>query len=69
MSAKTVYGSMLSPREAERRLREAGARMTAQRHAVLEILAGNRTHPTAEEIIAMVRDKLGCVSTATVIIL
>lgn len=57
---------MLEPREAERQLREQGARMTAQRRAVLEILSGNRTHPTAEELVAAVRERLGCVSAATV---
>lgn len=61
-----VYGTMLAPEEAEQRLRESGARMTAQRHAVLNILSGNRTHPTAEEIIAEVRDRLGCVAPATI---
>ena len=40
--------------------------MTAQRHAVLDILAGNRTHPTAEDIIAEVRRRLGCVASATI---
>lgn len=61
-----VYGAMLKPDEAERRLREQGARMTAQRLAVLEILSGNRTHPTADEIVADVRDRLGCVAPATI---
>lgn len=61
-----VYGTMLKPDEAERRLREQGARMTAQRLAVLEILSGNRTHPTADEIVADVRDRLGCVAPATI---
>ena len=57
---------MLEPQEAAGRLREHGARMTAQRHAVLEMLSGNRTHPAAEEIVAEVRDKLGCVAPATI---
>jgi Fur family peroxide stress response transcriptional regulator len=57
---------MLTPQEAERRLREQGARMTAQRHAVLDILSDNRTHPTAEAIVAEVRERLGCVSPATI---
>lgn len=57
---------MLDPREAERQLRQQGARMTAQRRAVLEILAGNRTHPTPEALIAEVRERLGCVSPATI---
>jgi len=61
-----VYGTMLSPDEAERSLREQGARMTAQRRAVLGILSGNRTHPTADEVVSEVRRRLGCVSPATV---
>ncbi|MCE5237354.1 transcriptional repressor [bacterium] len=61
-----VYGTMLSPREAEKRLRERGARMTPQRRAVLNILAGNRTHPTAEAVVAEVRERLGCVAPATI---
>lgn len=61
-----VYGTMLDPEVASARLREAGARMTAQRRSVLEILAGNRTHPTAEAVIAQVQAKLGYVSPATV---
>lgn len=57
---------MLRPDEAERQLRQHGARMTAQRHAVLEVLAGNRNHPAAEEVVAQVRDRLGCVAPATI---
>lgn len=60
------YGTMLSPEEAERSLREHGARMTAQRRAVLNILHGNRTHPTADEVVGEVRDRLGCVAPATI---
>ncbi|MEI6503110.1 MAG: Fur family transcriptional regulator [Armatimonadota bacterium] len=61
-----VYGAMLTPAEAEEQLRKHGARMTAQRHAVLAILSGNRTHPTAEEMVAAVRERLGCVAPATI---
>lgn len=57
---------MLTPREAAEELRKQGARMTAPRYAVLEILAGNRTHPTADNLVALVRDKLGCVAPATI---
>ena len=41
-------------------------RMTPQRHAVLDILSGNRTHPTADDIVAEVRNRLGCVAPATI---
>jgi Fur family transcriptional regulator, peroxide stress response regulator len=61
-----VYGTMLEPDEAARRLQQSGARMTAQRLAVLQILSGNRTHPTAEEIETDIRNRLGCVASATV---
>ena len=61
-----VYGAMLSPELAALRLKESGARMTAQRRAVIDILAGNRTHPTAEEVASQVEAKLGCVSPATI---
>lgn len=61
-----AYGAMLRPEEAEAQLRQQGARMTAQRHAVLEILSGNRTHPTAEAVVAEVRERLGCVAPATI---
>ena len=60
------YGSMLAPEEAERRLQQQGARLTAPRRAVLRVLAGNRSHPSAEEIADQVRAKLGCVAPATV---
>lgn len=63
---RVKYGSMLNPVEAARRLQESGARMTAQRRAVLDILHDNRTHPTAEEIELQVRKRLGCVASATV---
>lgn len=65
-AANMVLGKMLSPDEAERSLREQGARMTAQRRAVLSILSGNRTHPTADEVVGEVRQRLGCVSPATI---
>lgn len=61
-----VYGEMLTPELAEARLRDVGARMTAQRRAVLKILSGNRTHPTADAIISLVRARLGYVSPATI---
>ncbi|MHB0911874.1 MAG: Fur family transcriptional regulator [Armatimonadota bacterium] len=60
------YGAMLSPELAATMLREKGARMTAQRLAVLEILHNNRTHPTAEMVIEQVQGRLGCVSPATI---
>lgn len=60
------YGAMLDVQLATTRLRDSGARMTAQRRAVLEILKDNRTHPTAEVLIEQVKAKLGCVAPATI---
>lgn len=66
MPKTSVYGAMLQPEHAAAQLRAQGARMTAQRRAVLEILADNRTHPTAETLVAQVRDRLGCVAPGTI---
>lgn len=65
-STSAVFGAMLEPELAAVRLRDSGARMTAQRWAVLEMLHGNRTHPCADEIVAQVQRKLGCVAPATI---
>jgi len=62
----SVYGAMLKPEEAEHELRGQGARITAQRRAVLDILHGNRTHPTAEALVDEVRLRLGCVAPGTI---
>ena len=60
------FGAMLDVDLAIARLKESGARMTAQRRAVLTILDGNRTHPTAETLIEQVHGRLGCVAPATI---
>lgn len=65
-ASQSQAGGMISRDRALSRLRESGARMTAQRRAVLDVLEGNRTHPTAEDIIARVQQKLGDVSPATI---
>lgn len=57
---------MLDPDLAAEELKSSGARMTAQRKAVIDILSGNRSHPTADCIISQVRERLGCVSSATI---
>jgi Fur family transcriptional regulator, peroxide stress response regulator len=56
----------LVPDVAEGMLRAAGVRMTPQRRVVLQILDGNRTHPTAAAIVEEARKRLGCVSVATI---
>ena len=40
--------------------------MTPQRRVVLQLLDGNRTHPTAARIVEQTRERLGCVSVATI---
>lgn len=40
--------------------------MTPQRRAVLGVLDGNRSHPTAAEIVEQVRGRIGAVSVATI---
>ena len=61
-----AYGQMLTPEEAERRLREQGSRMTAPRRALIQLLAGNGGHPTAEDLTTRVRAHLGKIPAATV---
>lgn len=56
----------LRPETAEAMLRASGVRMTPQRRVVLQILDGNRTHPTAAGIVEQARERLGCVSVATI---
>lgn len=41
-------------------------RMTESRKAILDALSGTRTHPTADEVYTMVREKLPRVSLGTV---
>lgn len=48
------------------RLRDQGLRMTPQRLAVLKVLAGNPSHPSAEEIYEQVRKDFPTTSLATV---
>lgn len=49
-----------------RKLRERGFRITAQRLAILKVLAENRGHPGAEEIYAAVKADFPTTSIATV---
>jgi Fur family peroxide stress response transcriptional regulator len=48
------------------KLREMGYRMTPQRQAVLQILCGNRLHPSAEEIHREAKGQFPMLSLATV---
>lgn len=47
----------------ERDIRGAGLRCTAQRIAVLDVLRAKRSHRPADEVSALVRTRLGAVST------
>ena len=57
---------MLDITSAQKILHDAGIRLTPQRLMVVEALAGNRTHPTVENIYELVRRKYPTVSLATV---
>lgn len=50
----------------EERMRAAGLRVTPQRFAVLEYLAGTREHPTAEQVGAAVNSRFPTASRASV---
>lgn len=52
--------------DAGRRLREAGLRLTPQRRALLEELAGDTSHPSAESVAARVTSRVPGVSLSTV---
>jgi Fur family peroxide stress response transcriptional regulator len=51
---------------AERHLRESGLRLTPQRRALISVLDGNTTHPTADEVAQAVQLITPGVSTSTV---
>lgn len=57
---------MLASDVAQQALREAGVRVTAQRMMIVDVLVGNRTHPTVEEIYTRIRDTCPTISLATV---
>ena len=57
---------MLDREVAFERLRAAGLRLTPQRRAVIEIMAENRSHPTAEEVAAAVAVTTPGVSLSTI---
>jgi Fur family peroxide stress response transcriptional regulator len=51
---------------AEAALRDRGLRLTGPRHAVLEVVRGAESHPTAEEVHRLVRRRLPSVSLGTI---
>jgi len=48
------------------RLRESGLKLTSQRLAVIAVLAGNRSHPSASDIYRRVREQVPSISISTV---
>ena len=57
---------MKQPEELILRFKERGYKMTPQRRAILEALAGSLAHPSAEEIYEVVRQHMPDTSLATV---
>lgn len=57
---------MRGPAELTERFRSTGRKLTPQRGAVIDALAGNETHPTAEAVYAEVTRRLPNVSLRTV---
>lgn len=51
---------------AQEALRRAGLRVTPQRMMIIEVLVGNRAHPTVEDVYAQVREQYPSISLATV---
>lgn len=57
---------MIGVESATARLKEAGLRLTPQRRALLEELAGDTTHPSAESIATRVSRRVPGVSVSTI---
>lgn len=57
---------MLTAEEGVARLREAGLRLTPQRLALIDVLAGDTSHPIAEDVANRVAERVPGVSLSTV---
>jgi Fur family peroxide stress response transcriptional regulator len=57
---------MISVEQGSSKLREAGLRLTPQRRALLEELAGDTSHPSADAVAARVARRVPGVSVSTV---
>ncbi|HEY3379014.1 MAG TPA: Fur family transcriptional regulator [Armatimonadota bacterium] len=57
---------MLTQLAAQHALSHAGVRLTPQRLMIIEVLVGNRTHPSIEAIFQRVRETYPTISLATV---
>ena len=58
--------STLNVNHAKKFLKDSGFRQTKQRDMILELLEGNKNHPTADDIIEIIKSKAGHVTVATV---
>jgi len=47
-------------------MREKGLRLTLQRRVIIDILAGTKMHPTAQDILTSAREKIPAISLSTV---
>ncbi len=56
----------MDPVRIRARYREAGQRMTVQRQAVASVLAGDRTHPSARQVLERVRSRFPTIAPGTV---
>jgi Fe2+ or Zn2+ uptake regulation protein len=52
--------------ELVQKFRQHGYKMTPQRRAILEVLTGDMSHPTAEQIHELVKERMPDISLATV---
>lgn len=57
---------MLSAEAAQKALQRSGVRLTPQRLMIVDVLVGNTSHPTIEQIYATARQKYPTLSLATV---
>lgn len=58
--------SLACPTQAADTLRSRGMRMTPQRRAVLDVMCGNTSHPSVEEVASAVESRLPGVSRSTI---
>jgi Fe2+ or Zn2+ uptake regulation protein len=52
--------------ELVQKFKQHGYKMTPQRRAILKVLTGNTSHPTAEQIHEMVKERMPDISLATI---
>lgn len=57
---------IVSPEEINRKLRDAGMKVTPQRHAILEAIHNLKNHPSADQVIDYIREIHPGIATGTV---